>query len=167
MSFSITPKIIIALILLTMSQLYAQKLLPDFLLETPSGEVYTRDDILGKGPVVINFWATWCIPCMAEMTQMIPIYEKYKSKGLQVVSISIDDSKTASKIPIFVRRKKFPFLILVDPAKDLYSRLGISNVPELLVLNSKGEILLHHQGYHPGDEKETEKLIESLFENKQ
>ena len=94
---------------------------------------------------------------------MKPMFEKYKAKGLQIVSISIDDAKTVAKVPAMVKIKDFPYTILLDPNKDVYNKFGISNAPELLVIDKNGKVLLHHQGYSPGDEKETQKLIEELL----
>ena len=139
------------------------KKMPTFSAQTPEGQTVNSTSLLGKGPIVINFWATWCIPCMQEMTAMKPMFEKYKSQGLQVISISIDDAKTAVKVPAMVQLKAFPYMILLDPNKDIYNKFGISNAPELLVIDKNGKIVLHHQGYTPGDEKETQKAVEELL----
>jgi cytochrome c biogenesis protein CcmG, thiol:disulfide interchange protein DsbE len=139
------------------------KSLPSFKLKSMNGQTVASSSLLGKGPVIINFWATWCIPCMQEMTALKPIYEKYKAQGLQVVSISIDDAKTQSKVPAVVQSKGWPFLILMDPNKEAYDKCSISNAPEMLVVDKNGKIVDRHQGYAPGDEKKTEKLIRGLL----
>jgi cytochrome c biogenesis protein CcmG/thiol:disulfide interchange protein DsbE len=160
---NILSKLFCVMLVALTGQAWAGKTMPKFQLSTPQGQLVSSESLLGKGPIIINFWATWCIPCMQEMSAMKPMFEKYKAQGLQVVSISIDDSKTAPKVPAMVRQKGFPYLILLDPTKDVYRKFGISNVPELLIIDSKGNIVVHHQGYTPGDEKETEAKIRQLL----
>lgn len=155
-------KLLLALGVLFISMASAKNM-PKFSLQSMDGPTVNSASLLGKGPIVINFWATWCIPCMQEMTAMKPMFEKYKSKGLQVVSITIDDAKTQSKVPAMVKLKSYPYLILMDPNKEVYQKFGISNAPELLVIDKSGKIVLHHQGYAPGDEKETEAKIRELL----
>lgn len=154
-------KILLALALLL--SVTSAKNMPKFSLQDMNGKTVSSQSLLGKGPLVINFWATWCIPCIQEMTAMKPMFDKYKGKGLQVVSISIDDAKTVSKVPAMVKLKGFPYLILLDLNKEVYQKFGISNAPELLVIDKNGKIVLHHQGYTPGDEKETEKAVKELL----
>lgn len=154
-------KILLALALLL--SVTSAKNMPKFSLQDMNGKTVSSQSLLGKGPLVINFWATWCIPCMQEMTAMKPMFDKYKGKGLQVVSISIDDAKTVSKVPAMVKLKGFPYMILLDSNKEVYQKFGISNAPELLVIDKNGKIVLHHQGYTPGDEKETEKAVKELL----
>lgn len=139
------------------------KNMPKFSLSDLNGKMVSSQSLLGKGPIVVNFWATWCIPCMQEMTAMKPMFDKYKAKGLQVISISIDDTKTQPKVPAMVKLKAFPYTILLDPNKEVYNKFNISNAPELLVIDKNGKIVLHHQGYAPGDEKETEKVVKELL----
>lgn len=144
----------------------AAKPAPSFNLPDWQGKNVSSQQLIGKGPVVINFWATWCIPCLAEMKTLQDLQERYAAQGLQVVSISVDDSKTAAKVPTVVRQRKFQkFTILLDSGKEVYNRFLVSNVPELFLLDSKGEIVSHHKGYQSGDGKKLEEEIQALLSN--
>jgi len=139
---------------------------PKFSLKTMTGENYELSQNLGNGPIIINFWATWCAPCILEMKNMKKIFEKYSPQGLQMLSISIDDNKTQAQIPGVVRSYTFPYTILLDGNKDVYKELHVTNVPQLFILDSRGKIVYNHLGYQRGDEKTVEKIVSGLVTEK-
>ena len=100
---------------------------PNFKLENVQGDYVSLKDELGDGPVLISFWATWCKPCIEEMTKYKDIYRDLKDKGLKVLAISIDDERTVAKVKPFVRSKNFPFPVLLDTnsevARKYYDRI--------------------------------------------
>ena len=65
---------------------------PDFELPTPEGEMLALRDFRGH-VVILDFWASWCAPCLGEMPVMKEIYEKYHAKGLEIIGISLDDKR--------------------------------------------------------------------------
>lgn len=88
-------------------------LAPDFTLETIDGEIITLSDLRGKG-VLVNLWASWCVPCRREMPAMQNIYDQYKDQGFVVLAVNItsQDSLTAAKQ--FVEEYGLTFPILLD-----------------------------------------------------
>ncbi|HMK38978.1 MAG TPA: TlpA disulfide reductase family protein, partial [Bacteroidota bacterium] len=62
---------------------------PNFALKNSAGQVVELSKLRGK-VVVVNFWATWCGPCRAEIPGMLDVYQKYRGKGLEIVGISVD-----------------------------------------------------------------------------
>lgn len=68
---------------------------PKFSAKTPNGEVVNLTDKLGKGYLLIDFWASWCPPCRKENPNLVRIYEKYKDKGFDILGVSLDKSATA------------------------------------------------------------------------
>lgn len=135
---------------------------PDFTLKDLKGRPYK----LSKNPSkvkVINFWATWCVPCLAEMNALKKLYTTYEKQGVDFVAISVDDNKTSAKVPAYVRARKIPFTVLYDTEKSLYKKLHISNVPSLIVLNSKNEIVYKHSGFSAGDEVPLEQVIQATL----
>lgn len=135
---------------------------PDFMLKDLKGRPYR----LSKNPSkvkVINFWATWCVPCLAEMTELKKLYSEFNTKGVDFVAISVDDNKSSSKVPAYVRARKLPFTILLDADKSLYKKMHIANVPSLVVLNEQNEVVYKHSGFKAGDEVALKRVIEATL----
>ncbi|NIW80680.1 MAG: redoxin domain-containing protein [Calditrichae bacterium] len=139
---------------------------PDFVLPDLDGENYKLSENLGNGPVLINFWATWCIPCRSEMKKLKDIYEEYHPKGLEILSISVDDPKTVGKVRAFVNTHRYPFKILLDTNNEIFQLYQGSNPPLTVLIDKEGEIVYTHTGYRKGDEKKLEKMIVELIEEK-
>ena len=148
----------------TFAQNAVNKKAPDFELETISGDEVALSDFLGDGPVLINFWATWCKPCVEEMKYYQEIYDKYKERGLTLLAISEDNERSVAKVIPYIRSNNYNFTVLLDPdnsvARDYYVRV----VPHTYVIDANGNIVLSHSGYKKGDEKEVEKIIVELLE---
>jgi len=143
-----------------------KKKAPGFELTTIDDEDVALADYLGEGPVLINFWATWCKPCVEEMKYYQKIYDTYKEKGLKFLAISEDNERSVAKVIPYVRANNYNFTVLLDPdnavARDYYVRV----VPHTYILNSSGEIVYSHSGYKKGDEKIVEKKILELLGEK-
>lgn len=93
-----------------------------------------------KGKVIlIDFWATWCGPCVGEIPQMLDIYKRYHSKGLEIISISLDDNK--DELTSFVKEKNIPWPQYFDGKgweNDISIHYGIRSVPTLFLIDQKG-----------------------------
>ncbi len=148
----------------TFAQNAVNKKAPDFEIETISGDEVALSDFLGNGPVLINFWATWCKPCVEEMKYYQEIYNKYKERGLTLLAISEDHERSVAKVIPYIRSNNYNFTVLLDPdnsvARDYYVRV----VPHTYVIDANGNIVFSHSGYKKGDEKEVEKIIVELLE---
>ncbi len=136
---------------------------PDFKLETMDGDYVQLSDYLGKGPVLIAFWATWCKPCAEELTEFKKTYKEFEPKGLKIVAISIDNEKTASKVKPFVKSRDYPFDILLDPNSDVARKYYAYNIPYSVLLDKNGTIVYSHLGYMKGNELTINKKIEEIF----
>jgi len=139
---------------------------PDFVLPDLKGKNFRLYENLEQGPVVINFWATWCVPCIEEMKKVKKLYKKYSEKGVQFLAISVDDPKTVGRVKSFVKSHHYPFKILLDTNNEVLKLLQGTVPPYTVVLNKKGEIVYTHVGYRKGDEKKLEEQIKMLLEEK-
>jgi len=135
--------------------------MPDFRLPDANNHDMRLSDILGKGPVLIEFWASWCTPCKASMTQLDLLQKKYDS--LTVVVISIDAPKDISKAKNYLKSKGFGFIALFDTEKRLAQQLNVTNPPHTFILDSEGRIVYSHVSYKAGDEAEYEEQIIALL----
>ncbi len=139
---------------------------PEFKLENIDGDYVSLKDELGDGPVLLSFWATWCKPCIEEMTKYKELYENYKDKGLKVLAISIDDEKTVAKVKPFAKSKKYPFTILLDSNSDVARKYYAQNVPYSVLLDKSGKIVYTHLGYMKGDELKMQNKVDELVNSK-
>ena len=131
-----------------------------FELKDLNGDTYKLEDDLGKSVIVLDFWATWCKPCLRELPHINKIYEEYKDKGLKVYAVSIDTPSSKSKVKPTIRRYKFTLPVLLDPDNEVIRNYSPNrNVPHLVVIGADGEIVREFSGYKPGDEKLVEELV--------
>lgn len=114
--------------------------LPSFELPLLSGKELSSEDLRGKKPVVINFWATWCGPCRLEMPAL---QELHRSGGARVVSIAVDDDGAAVVAP-FVQKEGIPYEVLIGDSGTL-QRYGAFSIPFTLVLDGDLKVRSIHR----------------------
>jgi peroxiredoxin len=124
----------------------------EFSLKDLNGHVIELNQLLGKGPVVINFWATWCKPCLKELPHLEKIQKDFRDQGVEVVAISEDSPLSVSKVKSFISGNRYTFTVLLDTNGKVMRKYGLLGTPYTLLLNPQGEILYKHFGYRPGDE---------------
>jgi cytochrome c biogenesis protein CcmG, thiol:disulfide interchange protein DsbE len=111
-------------------------------------------------PIIISFWATWCKPCVNELTAIADNYIDWKKEtGVKVIAVSIDDSRNMAKVAPFVNGKNWDYEVYIDPNGDFKRAMNVNNIPHTFLLNGKGEIVWQHNSYSPGDE---EKLYQNV-----
>ena len=107
-------------------------------MQYPADEYFLRDDYVGKGKyVLIDFWASWCGPCRNEMPNVKAAYEKYASKGFEVISISIDKKQKPWKTAIEELGMNWTQVLNVDAA-DIY---GIYAIPKTFLIDPEGIVV--------------------------
>jgi thiol-disulfide isomerase/thioredoxin len=91
--------------------------------------------------VVLNFWATWCVPCREEMPILVSLQHRYASRGVQVVGASADDESTQGQVPEFTRRLRLNFPVWIGATIEDMQRLGLGDaLPATAVIDRDGEI---------------------------
>ncbi len=110
---------------------------PDFQFQNPDGQHTSLSDLQGK-PVLINFWATWCYPCIYEMPYLQQVYEEWSDRGLMVLAINIGES--SAKVRQFIQNNGFSFPVLLDTKKDAAQEYNIQYVPSTFLIDKDGVI---------------------------
>lgn len=134
---------------------------PEFTTVTLEGEDVSLSDYKGQ-MVLLNFWATWCTPCKAEMPEFQAIYEQYQEKGFTVLAVNYFE--TPNLVQPFIEELGTTFPILMDEdgkiSEDLYNAGASNGLPISYVIDKNGVIIAHQQGILGG-----EQLLEYLNEN--
>ncbi len=136
-----------------------EKNLPQVNLKDLKNKTLSLEKIVEGKLTLINFWATYCVPCRKEMKHLNRISETYADKNVQVVGISIDDSRTVGRVKSMVKSQKLEYTILLDTEQKLYKNFNTSAMPFSILVSPDGKILWEHTGYLPGDEAQMEAEI--------
>ncbi|MBO7490337.1 MAG: TlpA family protein disulfide reductase [Bacteroidales bacterium] len=133
------------------------KLPENISLKTLDGKTVTSAVLQNDGkPFVISFWATWCKPCNVELNTIRELYEEWQEEtGIKIVAVSIDDSRSASKVKPHVDGNGWEYEVYLDQNRDLARAMNVgADVPYTFIINGEGEIVWMHKGYQPGGEDE-------------
>ena len=134
---------------------------PDFHLGSSTGEFVTPGDFSGK-TLLINFWATWCVPCRREMPMLVDLQTEYGPEGLQVVGIALDDVQSVRD---FVTKYGISYPILVGEADVMSTNAAYGNVegvlPYSVLVDKDGIIRWQYTGEIQADD--VSKLLSELL----
>ncbi len=150
-------------LLLSQTELSQGKTAPNFKLEKLDGDTAELNQLLGKGPVLLSFWATWCKPCLEEMTELNKIHLELKDKGFTLLAISTDNEKTIAKVKPLIKSKGYDFTVLLDKNSDVARKYYAQQIPYSVLIDKDGKIVSTHMGYMKGDEKKLREKIISLL----
>ena len=109
---------------------------------------------------MLNFWATWCPPCLEEVPKLNDLYDRYKNKGVQVVGIALDKDSLELVVP-FVKESKIDYPILVGNTQILSNLKNFKGVPTTLLFDKKGKIQKRFDGSF--DLEQLEESLQSLL----
>jgi peroxiredoxin len=126
---------------------------PDFTLKDVAGKDVKLSTLLKTGPVYLECWDLPCVNCIAELDALMPTYDTLKTRGLQIIALSVDKPADAARVKAFAKSKKWPYYTLLDSQQKVKKAYGIIIKPTAYLINTKGEIVYTHIGYKKGDEK--------------
>ncbi len=120
------------------------KAAPDFSLQTLDGGTISLASLRGR-PVVLNFWASWCVPCRDEAPILRDLSEKQSADGLAVVGVVFSD-KNLKAVRGFIQEYALAYPSLLDPKLDTSIAYGVSGVPETFFIDKQGMVRGYDQG---------------------
>jgi peroxiredoxin len=118
---------------------------PAFTLQDLNGKTVSLADFKGK-VVILDFWATWCPPCIKEIPDFIELYERYKDKGFEMLGISLDQAGI-SVVQSFAQKNKINYPIMMTDGQVHNAYGGITSIPTTFVIDPAGNIRKKYVGY--------------------
>ena len=137
---------------------------PDFTLSDMKGNDVTLSEALENGPVLLDFWALWCKPCLRALPSTNALAEEFGDRGLTVLTVNTDSPRSASKVRPYVKSKKFSFEVLMDPNRSLQRLFRFNQIPQVYLIDSDGSIAYSQLGYSHALEKRLHSEVARLFE---
>lgn len=130
--------------------------LPSVMLKDMDGRSVNTAELSNEGkPIVIDFWATWCKPCIRELNAIKEVYPDWQEEtGVKIIAVSIDEAQNAQKVKPMVSRMGWEYEVLLDPNSEFKRQMGVSDPPHVFVVDPEGNIVWNHQGYVEGSEDE-------------
>ena len=140
--------------------------LPAVVLKDLQGENVDMSELSNDGnPIVISFWATWCHPCVNELTAINDLLPDWEDEtNVKIYAVSIDDARNTSRVAPFANGRNWDFDVLLDTNKDFYRAMNVVNVPHTFLLDGDLNVVYQHTSYTPGDEDELYEHIIELVE---
>ena len=142
--------------------------LPSVKVKNLKGQMIDTKTFNNDGkPFIINFWATWCKPCLTELKNINEVYEDWQDEtGVKIIAISVDDTRNSRKVAPLVRGKGWSYEVYLDENSAFKRAMNVNNPPHTFLVNGKGKIVWQHNGYAPGDEEILYEELLKLLEKK-
>jgi len=115
-----------------------------FILKDLNGKEVSLSAYKGK-VLLINFWATWCVPCRTEIPGFIDLYNRYRRRGLEVVGIDVDEP--ASLVAPYAKQMKMNYPVLLEQDHTVHEAFGLVGLPTTIIINRDGTTCEQHVGF--------------------
>jgi thiol-disulfide isomerase/thioredoxin len=137
-----------------------------FVLPDLEGREVSLREELAQGPVVLDFWATWCKPCIQALPKLAELAAEFQDRGVRVYTVNIDGPRNLAKIRPFLQRHQVKLPVLLDRTNQVMKQFQLTAMPATLVLTAGDGVVYRHQGYQPGDEAKLRAALEALVPTK-
>lgn len=158
----LTAVLVIFIINISIAQ--DEKTIPSVDVKDISGKPFKTSEISNDGkPIIVSFWATWCKPCVKELTAIAEHYEDWQEEtGVKLFAVSIDDSRSMARVAPFINGKAWDYTVLLDPNGDFKRALNVVNVPHTFLIDKEGKIVYQHTTFADGDEYKLYELVKKV-----
>lgn len=133
---------------------------PDFRLEQLGGGQVSLSEYRGK-VVLVNFWATWCPPCVREIPALVRIHEQYRDQGFVILGVNTTYQDDEAKVQQFVQDNNIQFPILLEKEATVGSEYGARLMPSSYLIDQNGQIVYAHVGQI--DEQSVAERVQALL----
>lgn len=138
-----------------------QALAPDFTLPALTGQPIRLSDLRGQ-VVLLNFWATWCPPCREEMPSMEKLYQRFRSRGLEILAVSID--RVQEPVRAFMQRYHLSFPALWDAEGQVAGQYQVLGIPTTYLIDQRGFIASVEVGARDWASPGAQAMIQTLLQ---
>ncbi len=143
----------------------AQNALPTTeIKDVASGKKVAFNEAFTPGKVtLVNFWATWCVPCKKEIKNVREkLADWHKDADFNYMTVSIDETRAEGLVRSYAKAQGWDFPYFIDPNKDLTRSLNFQNVPFTMIVDKTGKVAFMHAGYEEGGENEVFAKVKEL-----
>jgi cytochrome c biogenesis protein CcmG, thiol:disulfide interchange protein DsbE len=137
-------------------------LAPDFALPNLDGRTVRLSEFRGRKAVLLNFWATWCPPCRAEMPTMERAYREYGPRGLEILAVTIDAGR-ADGVRAFMQELNLTFPALLDPDMTVLYAYRLGGIPGSFLIDRRGVVRAVEFGFRDWASAESRRKLEALL----
>ena len=123
---------------------------PDFTARDPQGSAHRLSDQKQK-IVVLNFWASWCLPCIRELPRIQRLYEMTSDDQVEIITVNVRDR--LSRVERLLEKKKYDFTIVLDQDGAIYRSFKVTQFPTTILINKEGGIICRVHGERDRDNK--------------
>jgi peroxiredoxin len=134
---------------------------PAFSLQSRDGAQVSLAALKGK-VVMVNFWATWCVPCRQEMPHLQALYERYNSLGFELLAVNVEKNN-AEGARKWLEETPVTFPVLFDPNNEVTKLYKVQTMPSTVLVARDGTMRFIHHGYKPGYESEYQTQVRALL----
>jgi cytochrome c-type biogenesis protein len=138
------------------------KAAPPYRATTLDGTAISLEDVRGE-VVLLNVWATWCVPCREEMPGLQALYEEFSNQGFKVVGVSIDDRRADRRISGFLNNVGVTYPIWLDPDNRFAPTFRTIGVPESFLINKEGYIVYQWKGAFDPTSATTKQIVQNTL----
>jgi thiol-disulfide isomerase/thioredoxin len=142
----------ILILVLIISAVSYTTTIPDFKLKNLDNRRISYSELKGTKFTVIDFWATWCKPCLRAIPKLVEINDEFSDQGIAIIGINVDSPRNTPKIRPYARSMGINYPVLLDINSEVSQELQVTVLPTLMIADTENKIVYVHQGYRPGDE---------------
>ncbi|MBN1117491.1 MAG: TlpA family protein disulfide reductase [Bacteroidales bacterium] len=129
------------------------------------GNITTIENQADGDIIVLDFWTTWCKPCLKSVPKLAELSEKYKTHGVSFIGVNEDSPRNLVKVKPMSKALGFNYPIILDTDQSIMSSLLITSFPTLVILDKNEKVLYLHEGYISGDEEIIESKIKIIIDS--
>ena len=134
-------------------------------LRTTDGQRLPLATLLAEGPVLLDFWATWCRPCERSLPATQTLHELHRESGLRVIGISVDGPRNWARVQPFAARLGLTFPVVIDEDGSLAARYRAVGVPTTVLIARDGRVVRTRTGWHPGEDDSLAVAVAALLDS--